>query len=675
MDESRQEALRAKAREIIARNAAARVPAPPFGEGKAWLNVSRPLASKQDLVGKLVLLDFWTSCCINCLHVLPDLAWLEERFRGEPFAVVGVHTSKFANERDLERVRDAVLRENVAHAVVLDGDFDIWKRFGVRAWPTLVLVGPDGHVLAQLSGEGQRAVLDALVEAALEHYHALPGAFEASALPLRPESQRALPRELRFPGKLLADAGRERLWVADSGHDRVLELDLEGRFLRQFGSGLPGLEDGEAAEARFHGPQGLALEGDALYVADTRNHALRRIDLRTGSVETVAGNGRQGYERARPLPARSASLNSPWDLCAVDGEILVAMAGLHQVWSYDPRTESVRPLAGDGSELRRDGAFELAAFAQPSGLARLGRRVLVADSESSSVRALELDTRRVTTLAGGASEPRDLFHFGDEEGAGLGRRFQHPLAVACDPNADQERVLAYVADSYNHQIKLLDPDTGTVSRYVGSVSRDAGATSAGWVDGECEQARFCEPGGLSLAGERLYVADTGNHVVRVIDLVEHVVRTLPIAGVPVPRAAQAPTLDAAPLPHLPQTVRHPQLRRRLASGACELVLRIPLGAGETLAAGAPSQFRVLREGGLVAAKQITGALADSETRVLLGVAGSGLVCVQALAYVCDASGRCHLRSHEWRIDVEEEPRAARVLALDVDGAAPTGPSA
>lgn len=659
MDESRKEGLRAKAREIIARNAEACVPVPPLGEGKPWLNVSRPISSATDLVGKLVLLDFWTSCCINCLHVLPDLAWLEERFRGEPFVVIGVHTSKFANERDAERVRQAVLREGVAHPVVLDGDFDIWKRFGVRAWPTLVLVGPDGHVLAQLSGEGQRAVLDALIEAALEHYHALPGAFETSALPLRAESRRELPRELRFPGKLLADAARDRLWIADSGHDRVLELDLEGRFLRQYGSGKPGLEDGDAGEARFHGPQGLARIEDALYVADTRNHALRRIDLRTGSVETVAGNGRIGYELARALPARSASLNSPWDLCAVDGELLVAMAGLHQVWSYDPRTESVHPLAGEGSELRRDGAFELAALAQPSGLARLGRQVLVADSESSSVRALDLDTRRVTTLAGGASEPRDLFHYGDEEGAGLGRRFQHPLGIACDPAAGPERALAYVADSYNHQLKLLDPESGRVSRYAGS-------SEAGWIDGECERARFCEPGGLSLAGERLYVADTGNHVVRVIDLVEHTVRTLTLAGVPVPIETREFDSDATPLPRLPQTVSHPQLRRRLAPGACELVLRVPLAPGEQLATGAPSQFRALREGGLVAAKQVAGALDSAELRVPLGVAGPGLLCVQVLAYVCDAAGRCLLRSHEWRIDVEEEQRASRVLALDVD---------
>jgi thiol-disulfide isomerase/thioredoxin len=659
MDETRKEALRQRAREVVAQNAQAGVPAPLFGADKEWLNVSRTLASERDLAGKLVLLDFWTYCCINCMHVLPDLAWLEERFAGEPFTVVGVHSAKFANERDVQRVREAVLREGIAHPVVVDRDFDIWKRFGVRAWPTLVLVGPDGRMLGQVSGEGQRAVLDALIEAALELYHAIPGAFDATPLPLRLERERALPRELRFPGKLLADAALARLWVADSGNHRVLELDLDGKFLRQFGSGTAGFEDGEAADAMLRGPQGLARIENALYVADTLNHALRKIDLRTGSIETVAGNGRQGYERGRTLPARGAALNSPWDLRVVGDELWIAMAGLHQVWSYDPRSGSVRPLAGDGSEQRRDGAFELAALAQPSGLARLGSRVLLADSESSSVRVLDLDTRRVSTLAGGAEDPRNLFHFGDEEGAGFGRRFQHPLAIECAPDGDPERALVYVADTYNHQVKLLDPETGTVSRY-------AGASSAGLVDGECEGARFCEPGGLSLAGDTLFVADTNNHCVRAIDLVEHTVRTLALEGVPITLPREARSIGAEELPHLPQTIAHPQVRRRLPTGACELVLRVPLAEGESLASGAPSQFRAMREGGLVAAKLVTGPLESAETRIPLGVAGPGLVRVQALVYVCGADGACRLRSHDWRIDIEENERAPRVLALDIE---------
>lgn len=657
MDEARKEALRQRAREVVAQNAQAGVPAPPFGADKDWLNVSRPLASERDLAGKLVLLDFWTYCCINCMHVLPDLAWLEERFAGEPFTVVGVHSAKFTNERDVERVREAVVREEIAHPVVVDRDFDIWKRFGVRAWPTLVLVGPDGRMLGQVSGEGQRAVLDALVEAALELYHAIPGAFDASPLPLRREH--ALPRELRFPGKLLADAGARRLWIADSGNHRVLELDLEGRFLRQFGSGSAGFEDGDASGATLRGPQGLARIGDALYVADTLNHALRKIDLRTGSIETVAGNGRQGYERSRTLPARSAALNSPWDLRVVGEELWIAMAGLHQVWSYDPSSDSVRPVAGDGSEQRRDGAFELAAFAQPSGLARLGSRVLVADSESSSLRVLNLDARRVSNLAGGADDPRNLFHFGDEDGAGFGRRFQHPLAVECAPDAELEHALVYVADTYNHQVKLLDPETGTVSRYAGS-------SAAGLADGECEAARFCEPSGLSLAGDTLFVADTNNHAIRAIDLVEHTVRTLALEGVPIALPKDVSAIGAEELPNLPQTVAHPQVRRRLPAGACELVLRVPLAESESLAAGAPSQFRAMREGGLVAAKQVTGPLESAETRIPLGVAGPGLLRVQALVYVCGPDGTCRLRSHDWRIDVEENERAPRVLALDID---------
>jgi DNA-binding beta-propeller fold protein YncE len=502
-------------------------------------------------------------------------------------------------------------------------------------------------------------VLDALIEAALELYHALPDAFDPSPLPLRLEQERALPRELCFPGKVLADAKLGRLWVADSGNHRVLELALDGTFLRQFGSGTAGFEDGEAADAMLRGPQGLARIENALYVADTLNHALRKIDLRSGSVETVAGNGRQGYERARTLPARSAGLNSPWDLRAVGDELWIAMAGLHQVWSFDPRSESVRPVVGDGSEQRRDGAFELAALAQPSGLARLGARVLVADSESSSVRMLDLDTRRVSTLAGGAEDPRNLFHFGDEEGSGFGRRFQHPLAVECAPDADPERALVYVADAYNHQIKLLDPETGTVSRY-------AGASTAGLADGECEVARFCEPGGLSLAGDTLFVADTNNHCLRAIDLVEHTVRTLKLGGVPIALPRESFAIDADELPRLPQTVAHPQVRRRLPTGACELVLRVPLTAGESLAAGAPSQFRAMREGGLVAAKRVTGPLEGPETRIPFGVAGAGLLRVQVLAYVCGADGACRLRSHDWRIDIEENERAPRALSLDVE---------
>jgi hypothetical protein len=363
------------------------------------------------------------------------------------------------------------------------------------------------------------------------------------------------------------------------------------------------------------------------------------------------------------LSAPNASLNSPWDLCVVDGDVLIAMAGTHQLWRYDEEQQAVGPYAGDGDELKRDGAFELSSFAQPSGLAVHGERVFVADAESSSVRVLDLAARRVTTLAGASEDPRNLFCFGDEDGEGAGRRFRHPLGIAVDSVASSasvsgnESALLYVADSYNHKLKLVDPESGSVATYAGSV--------AGFEDGDAAAARFDAPGGLSIAGRKLFVADTNNHAIRVIDLEDHVVTTLELRGVPIPRAAlrRALSLDAAPLPRWPSTVVHPQLRRRLASGDATLELELALASDETLAPGAPSQFRVLREAGLVAARTVAGAIDAATVSVQLGVAGPGLLRVQALYYVCDARGACSVRSHEWRLDIDEHERAGARLSL------------
>jgi len=652
--------LRERAREILEHNATTGVRAPRFGADKEWLNVERSLDSAHDLAGKVVLLDFWTYCCINCQHVLVDLKALERKYADRPFVVVGVHAAKFANERDVESIRQAVLRESIDHPVVVDRDFDIWSQFTVRAWPTLVLLSPDGRILGQVSGEGQLAVLDALIEAALDLYGER-GMLDARALPLRLERNHASPRELRFPGKLLASAELDRLWIADSGHHRVVECDLDGRFVRVFGSGRAGLRDGSATIAEFHGPQGLTLHEGALIVADTLNHALRRIDLESGETTTLAGDGEQGYERVEELDAADARLNSPWDVLSLGGELAIAMAGSHQLWSYEFESETLRPLAGDGGEARLDGFADDARFAQPSGLARHGDRLLVADSESSSIRVLELDSRSVSTIAGGSIEPGDLFHFGDEDGEGPGRRFQHPLGVAIEPGADDEHALAYVADTYNHRIKLLDPDSGTASAYAGTGQRGA-------ADGECESASFCEPGGLSLAGDRLFVADTNNHSVRVIDLIAHEVRTLDTSSVPLPAAPRgAPKLDVSELPRLPTTVDHGARKLRMPSSGGALRIDLALSADESLAADSPSQYRALRVDGLAAARNVAGPIEGPQTRIELGVAGNGELRVQALFYVCDADGRCTLRSHEWRFDIEHDDKApAREVELRCD---------
>jgi thiol-disulfide isomerase/thioredoxin len=519
--------LERRARESILANAKLGIHAPEFGADKTWLNVSRPLSLHADLAGKVVLIDFWTFCCINCMHVLPTLAALEERFADRPFTVVGCHSAKFANEGDVDQIRQAVLRHDIAHPVVVDRDFEIWRSYAVRAWPTLMLVSPDGRLLAQIAGEPAPEVLEAMVGQALEVY-AAEGKLDPRPLPLRREDARELPRELAYPGKIVIDPAGERLLIADTGHHRILETTIEGAFLRAFGSGEPGLADGPPDRARFRAPQGMAFHEGALLVADTENHAVRRVDIATGEVTTLAGTGAQGHAREGRFAGREATLNSPWDLVVRDHEALIAMAGSHQIWRLDLRTNEIGPLAGDGSERKADGPFEHAAFAQPSGLVLVGDTLYVADSESSSIRAVNLVERTVTTLAGGNDDPRDLFFFGDKDGRGYGRRFQHPLGIASHPPC------LIVADSYNHKLKRVHPERG-LARTLSGTGRP------GTADGAKGEASFGEPGGVAVLRDRVFIADTNNHRIRIVDAVSGAADTLVLTGVPVPSdAAGAP---------------------------------------------------------------------------------------------------------------------------------------
>ena len=513
---------RTQIKDTIERSIRQGIRAPEFGDGKDWLNVSRPLSLKEDLAGRVVLLDFWTFCCINCIHVLPDLAYLEKRFEDEPFAVVGVHSAKFENERDADNIRQAVLRYGIAHPVVSDPGFDIWQRYGAGAWPTLMVLGPDGYVLSAMSGEGHREELEKLIVVALEIYRA-KGKLAPRPLPLALERARVAPGELSFPGKIAVDAAGGRLFVADSSHDRLVVMGLDGRVIETIGGSAPGLADGDYDAARFTKPQGLALGDGVLYVADTGNHAVRKVDLAARTVTTIAGTGRQGYDRTGGGRATTLNLASPWDLLLDGSTLYVAMAGSHQLWTIDLAAGTARAFAGSGREARVDGALATAALAQPSGLALAGRRLVFADSESSSIRAVDLDAGKVVTLAGASPIAQDLFSFGDADGRGMAAKLQHPLGVAAAPDGT-----VLVADSYNHRIKRLDPVTGEIVTVAGS-------GEPGAADGPVKEASFSEPGGLAVAGNLIYVADTNNHRVRVVDLAAGTVSTL---GAAVPQAAR-----------------------------------------------------------------------------------------------------------------------------------------
>lgn len=490
-------------------------PAPEFPTGLDWLNTDRPLSLAQ-LEGKVVLLDFWTYGCVNCMHIIPDLERLEEEFADE-LVVIGVHSAKFTNEAVTDNIRNVILRYGLTHPVVNDRDFEVWRQWGARAWPTLVLIDPAGNIVGGHSGEGIYPVFQPVIDALVTEFDER-GEVDRTALEIKLESEGLPESVLSFPGKVLADPSGGRLFVADTNHDRVLVADIvTGEVVDVVGSGDRGFAGGDFSVARFDEPQGLALGdgGTTLYVADTGNHAVRALDLDSRTVITIVGTGLQAPNYPpRPGVAPDVALSSPWDL-ALDGSLLyIAMAGSHQLWTLDLDTAAVEPFAGTGGEDVVDGPRLSSLLAQPSGLVLDGGgRLYFADSESSTVRWAETTTGGETGLLSGSGD--GLFDFGDEDGVGSEARLQHPLGLAFDGTH------VFVADTYNSKIKRIDPATGETVTFAGG--------EQGWADGS--EARFDEPGGLDFAAGVLYVADTNNHVIRTIDTSTGDTSTLVLFGI------------------------------------------------------------------------------------------------------------------------------------------------
>ncbi len=462
--------------------------APEIPAGLTWHNTDRPLSLKA-LRGRVVVLDFWTYCCINCIHVLPDLAAIEERFIEDPVVVIGVHSAKFDNEGIPENVRQAVLRYGIRHPVVVDQGRGIWRDWGIRSWPTLVVVDTEGRVYGRTSGEGKRQVLIDAVETCLAE-GAAKGTLAENAWETAVES--LAPGPLRFPGKVVLEEGR--ILIADSGHHRLVVTDRSGTVKAIVGSGSPGRADGDLGEASFNDPQGLAARGDLIWVADRANHLIRRIDLEKGAVTTIAGTGARAPWGLSGGRALDTPLASPWALAAKGDVLFIANAGSHQLWRLEMGSSDLGPYAGSGREGLRDGARTGSWLAQPSGLAITGGRIWFADSEVSALRSVGIgdSDEEVETLVG-----TGLFDFGFHDGAAAAAQLQHPLGVAA--LADGRLV---VADTYNHRLRLVDPAASTVTTVLGD-----GTTGPLW-----------EPGGVSVHGTTIAVADTNHHRILMVRL-------------------------------------------------------------------------------------------------------------------------------------------------------------
>jgi len=632
-----------------------RVRAPELEGGRGWLNTDKPL-SLAALKGKVVLLDFWTYGCVNCMHIIPDLKRLEKKYANQ-LVVIGVHSAKFSNEKETENIRRIILRYELEHPVINDADFAIWKAYDVSAWPTQYLIDPAGYIVGFVRGEGNYELLDQAIGKTVEEFRKR-GELNEQPLSLTLERAKVGDLPLAFPGKVLADEKNDRLFISDSNHNRIVITKLDGTLIETIGTGAHGAEDGDYNRASFNRPQGLALDGDSLYVADTENHLIRRVDLKALKVETVAGTGRQMQEYNQSGAARTVSLSSPWDLQLVGRNLYIAMAGPHQIWKLDLERGTIQTFAGSGREARHDDELLKAGFAQPSGLATDGKTLYVADAEANIVREIDLTSvsPTVQTLAGG-----DLFDFGDHDGRGDDVRLQHPLGLAFLDG----KVL--IADTYNHKIKQLDPKARTIKTLFGT-------GKPGQMDGS--SPTFYEPGGLSAANGKLYVADTNNHAIRVVDLKTRETTTLKIKGLQPPDTTSLETSKADVAPNLEEIKLAPQ--KLSAQSSAALLIDVNLPSGYHLNSSAPQRYKISVESG---AEHIAldGDAKTSATRVAkdlqlplhiplrVGDAGQSALRIQLTLFYCreDNTGTCQIKTLAWRAPIEvtaerDAPREIRV---------------
>jgi len=618
--------------------------APDFPAGLEWLNTPAPL-SLDRLRGKVILLDFWTYCCINCMHIIPDLKRLEAKYARE-LVVIGVHSAKFDNERDTGNIRAAVARYEIEHPVINDGGFEVWRSYGVRSWPTLILINPVGRVIGVHSGEGIYDLFDSAIGETVAYFDR-KGQIDRAPLKLDLERAHRPPMLLSFPGKIAAGEKSGTIVFSDSNHNRIVIAGLDGEIKDVIGDGSVGLQDGPFESARFFRPQGVFLDepSGAIYVADTENHAIRKIDLNLRVVTTLSGDGQQA---SAPREGKGVRLNSPWDLVRVGGLLYIAMAGPHQLWTLDLATLEARVHAGSGREDIIDGPLKSCALAQPSGITTDGARLYFADSEVSAIRSADLDPGgRVETLIG-----QGLFEFGDIDGPRQIARLQHCIGVHYHDGA------LYVADTYNHKLRRFDLKTKELTTLAGTGAR-------GWKDGEASIAQLNEPNGLCFVDGWFLIADTNNNLIRIFDPKSNLLSTLMLKHPE--RLSRSRGADINP-----NIIRlEPQI---VSERASQLLIEIELPPGTHLNAGAPSHLRASSTNSKVAA--IENATLDVQAPLVAIpvrlTPGETVVQAALSLYYCreGEEALCFFREERLEIPVRVTPDGPEVLtiACRIDGA-------
>ena len=660
--------------------------------GRNWLNTGGKTLDLEALRGKIVLLDFWTFCCINCLHVLDELRPLEQQY-SDVLVTVGVHSPKFEHEADPVALAAAVERYEIHHPVLDDPELDTWKAYTARAWPTLVVIDPEGYIVAHLSGEGHADGLAVLIPELIAEHEAKGTLHRGSGPYVAPE---ATSGTLRFPGKALflppgrgstasaatasagtddggtaagaaaSDAAEKGSWlVTDTGHHRLVELGTDFEtVLATFGSGTKGYADGPAAgdtaSAQFNEPQGLVLlpedvaakAGYDVVIADSVNHRLRGLSLTDGKASTLAGNGIQrlletgparvdeegaGFSGSLGTDPLDVALSSPWDVVWSRklNAVVVAMAGTHQIFSFDPVTGAVSIIAGNGLEGLLDGPAHESWFAQSSGLAEdADGNIWVADSETSALRKLVIADDASITVESAVG--KGLFDFGFRDGPAAEARLQHPLGVTVLPDGS-----VAIADTYNGAVRRYDPASGTVS----TLARGLAEPSDVIVDHT--QSAGSEP--------LLVVVEANKHQ---------------LVYVPIPKEAQQVDEGAS------QTQRP---KSPVAPGTLDLTVRFTAPTGQKLDDrwGDPTQLKISSTPPELLVSGGGTSVGLLRTLELSADVPEGVLHITARAAACDGPetedgeipdhAACHLYQQDWGIPVVLQADGDTELVLDLRG--------
>ena len=597
--------------------------------GDTWFGTGGRRLGLEDLRGRIVLLDFWTLCCVNCHHVLAELRPIEAKY-SDVLTVVGVHSPKFEHEKNPESVRSAIERHGIDHPVLNDPNLSTWSGYGVRAWPTLVLIDPLGEVVAQFSGEGHAHAIDATIAELVNVHEAAGTLTRGDDVFIAPPPPRSIYRQ---PGKatlldsdtlIISDSANHRLVIADPANPNAI--------IRVVGSGARGLRDGSATEAMFNEPYGVvrlpheiaAQVGYDLIVADSVNHALRGVVLATGAVVTVAGTGEQWMQGdSSHGDALDTRLSTPWDVTWHQGRVVVAMAGEHRIWSFDPISCTVEVFAGTTNEGLVDGARDQAWFAQPSAVISDGEVLWVVDSETSAIRRIEGDA--VSSPIG-----HGLFDFGHVDGAAPEALLQHPLGAALLPDGS----LA-IADSYNGAVRRYDPSTETVT----TIARD-----------------------LREPSDVVFLPESASLLV-----VESSAGALTVMPIAAGERVESERLRTS----------RPAITVAPGEVTIEVVFDPPPGEKRDDRYGPSTQLVVSASpAGLISAGAGTSSDLVREIRIE-AVADEGVLHVAAKGASCDDTGgdpdahaACHIHQQDWGVPIVIDPAGERVVRLVLSGGDP-----